>query len=398
MEINRFIFNKLLSEIQEPFISILLGARQVGKSTLLKKLEREAQKRGAKTVYFNLELSSDLVEFSGTHDDVVKKLSSQSGVIFIDEFHYLKNASKIFKAIYDSGLKIKIYASGSSSMEIHKHLKESLAGRFRKTMIYPLSWSEWQQLSGKTFADYCQWGGMPGLIHLEKIEPRVELLENIVSTYLTKDVKALVQEENVRAFNQLLYMLAQNQGSVTVVANLAREVGLSEPTLTRYLELMAHTYVCFQVPSFSGNLANEIKKSRKCYLFDLGIRNSLLKDFLPYRQREDAGAIFESFVFQQLQTQLKANMEIRFWRTKKGDEVDFIVVKNRIPYPVEVKSSVSDLTIPRGLQHFLKFYKKAPMGIVLNTGITGETIFEGRPVHFLKVEDVCNLPFMESIL
>lgn len=398
MKVNRFIFSKLLDEIQEPFISILLGARQVGKSTLLKKLEREAQKKGLKTAYFNLELSSDLVEFSGTHDDVVKKLSSQSGVIFIDEFHYLKNASKIFKAIYDSGLKIKIYASGSSSMEIHKHLKESLAGRFRKTMIYPLSWLEWQQLPGKTFADYCQWGGMPGLIHLEKIEPRVELLENIVSTYLTKDVKALVQEENVRAFNQLLYMLAQNQGSVTVVASLAREVGLSEPTLTRYLELMAHTYVCFQVPSFSGNLANEIKKSRKCYLFDLGIRNSLLKDFLPYRQREDAGAILESFVFQQLQTQLKANMEIRFWRTKKGDEVDFVVVKNRIPYPIEVKSSVSDLTTPRGLQHFLKFYKKAPIGIVLNTGITGETIFEGRPVHFLKIEDVCSLPFMESIL
>ncbi len=398
MQIKRNIFNQLASEISEPFISILLGPRQVGKSTLLRALEVSAKSRGLKTVYFDLEMSSDLEKLSGDAKDIFRLLTHQSQVVFIDEFHYLKNASKIFKAIYDSKSKVKIFASGSSSMEIHKHLKESLAGRFRKTIITPLSLDEYQQIPGVHLREYCQWGGMPGLIHLSKPEDRIRLLENIVSAYLTKDIKALVKEENIRAFNSLLYILAHTQGSLSLVSNISRDVGLSEPTSMRYLEIMAHTYTCFPLLSFSGNLANELKKSRKYYLFDLGIRNSLLKDFRSTEKREDAGIIHESFVFHHLQRQLKPNMELRFWRTKKGDEVDFVVIKNRIPYPIEVKSHLNHLEIPPGLQRFMKYYPKAPCGFVVNTGIVGEEKIEGRPLYFIKLEECVSLPFMASVL
>ena len=302
--IKRNIFNKLAKELSQKEISILLGARQVGKSTLLQEIEKMAHTQGLSSRFYNLEFSSDLEELSGDSKQVFEKLTNGPPLVFIDEFHYLKNASKIFKAIFDSKKNIKIYASGSSSLEIHRHLKESLAGRFKKTMIYPLTLDEAQQTPHYDFKSYLQWGGMPGLLHQNTPEEKIDLLNNIVSTYVTKDIKALVQEENVRAFNSLLYHLAQNQGSLVSHASLAREVGLSEPTIARHLEIMAQTYVCFPVVSFSQNLANELKKSRKYYLFDLGIRNALVKDFRDSSLREDKGLLSESVHLKYLQDPL----------------------------------------------------------------------------------------------
>lgn len=396
--INRNVFNKLKEELSQKEISILLGARQVGKSTLLREIEKVASNQGIASHYYDLEISADLEELSGDSRQVFEKLSGGPPLVFIDEFHYLKNASKIFKAIFDSKKKIKIYASGSSSMEIHKHLKESLAGRFRKTMIYPLTFDEAQQIPGCDLKYYLQWGGMPGLVHRKTTEEKMELLDNIVSTYLTKDIKALIQEENVRAFNSLLYLLAQNQGSLVSHASFAREIGLSEPTVAKHLEIMAQTYVCFPVTSFSQNLANELKKSRKYYLFDLGIRNSLLKDFRPADQREDKGLLHESFVFFHLFSQLKPNMELRFWRTKKAEEVDFILIKNRLPVPIEVKSSLKRAEIPSGLRLFLKHYPKAPFGIVFSENLSVESSCEGRPVYFKPLQEVVNLGYLQDLV
>jgi uncharacterized protein len=397
IEIKRSLFNKLYGEIKEPEISILLGARQVGKSTLLRNLQKKAQQEGYANLFFDLEQSSDLEQMSGTQADIVT-LFSKTQVVFIDEFPYLPNAFKLFKALYDSRSRIKIYASGSSSIEIHKHLKESLAGRFRKTRIYPLSFSEAKQIPAFNFKEYCRWGGLPGLCHQDSHEKKIDLLENIVSTYITKDIKGLIQEENIRAFNSLLYLLADSQGSVGVVANLARETGLKETTLERYLEIMAQTYVCTPIWSYSNNLANELKKSKKYYLYDIGIRNHLLKDLRDFSAREDQGAILESFVYLQLEQQLQANMEIRFWRTKKGQEVDFIIIKNRVPLPIEVKSHMSHLTVPGGLKSFLKKYPKAPYAIVYNLNQTGKLVYEGRDVYFQNIEECQSLGYMSQIL
>lgn len=398
MQIKRLYFKKLWKEMAEPFVSILLGARQVGKSTLLRQLEKEARKSSRTTVFYDLEQPSDLNRLSGKDAEVIQELTSGAQVVFIDEFHYLKNASRIFKAIYDSGRRIKIYASGSSSLEIHKHLKESLAGRFTKTMIYPLTIEEWTQCQSFSNDDYLQWGGMPALIHKPEANDRVGLLENIVSTYITKDIKGLIKEENIRSFNSLLYLLAQSQGSVAVVSILARETGLGESTVARHLEIISQTYVLYTISSFSQNMANELKKSKKYYLFDIGIRNLLLKDFRAVSQREDRGTLYETAVLLHLVTQLKSNMEIRFWRTKKGDEVDFVLIKNRIPIPIEVKSNLTQTDIPKGLIQFLKRYTKAPFGIIFNASISKETKIEGRPVFFKLWSQAAQLDFLKNVL
>ena len=389
--LNRSIFNKLYDEILEPEVSILLGPRQVGKTILLNQLREKARIEGYSTAYFNLESSSDLTKLAGNHQEIIKTLVSSGEVIFIDEFHYLKNASKLFKEIIDTKQKIKVYASGSSSLEIHKHLKESLAGRFLKTIIHPLVSKELEQVQDYCITDYFQWGGMPGLLHKKTEDEKMALLENIVNTYILKDIKGLIKEENVRAFNSMLYSLAQNQGSLTVAANIARETGIAEPTVASYLDIMSHTYVCHQIYSYSNNLANELKKSKKCYLFDIGIRNSLLKDFRWVKSREDKGILYESFVLQQLLPYLKPNMEIRFWRTKKGAEVDFILLINRQPVPIEVKSSLDNAGLPKGMGSFFRNYPKANTGFIVNETLSQECKINGKRICFLSLAEVGEL-------
>ena len=384
--------------MSEPFVSILLGARQVGKSTLLRELEEKAKKSSLTTEFYDLEQPSDLNRLSGSEEKVIQELTSKAQVVFIDEFHYLKNATKIFKSIYDSRKPVKIYASGSSSLEIHKHLQESLAGRFIKTMIYPLVIEEWKQYPKFSSTEYLQWGGMPALIHKPEPNDRVAILENIVSTYITKDIKGLIKEENIRAFNSLLYLLAQSQGSVVVVSNLARETGISESTVARYLEVISQTYVLYMITSYSQNMANELKKSKKYYLFDIGIRNLLLKDFNAVSMREDKGVLYETAVFLHLVNQIKPNMEIRFWRTKKGDEVDFVLLKNRIPIPIEVKSHLVRPDIPKGLIKFLNKYPKAPFGIVFNASISKEVKIEDKSIYFKLWDQVAQMDILKNVL
>ena len=123
--INRFIYKQLQEEIRQPEINVLLGPRQVGKTTLLRMLESYGQSRGYKTAFFDLEQPQVLAGFNVSNHEIIEKLRQAGDIIFIDEFQYLENASKIFKAIYDSHSKTKLICSGSSSLEIHKHLKES---------------------------------------------------------------------------------------------------------------------------------------------------------------------------------------------------------------------------------------------------------------------------------
>ncbi|MBI4746340.1 MAG: ATP-binding protein [Deltaproteobacteria bacterium] len=398
MKINRIIYKELANEISKPFISILIGPRQVGKTFLMRQLAEECRLNGLKALFHNLEDPDDLRSFSGDEDQLIRQLKNiDVDVLFLDEFHYLKNATRIFKVLYDSGMKVKIFASGSSSMEIHKHLKESLAGRFRLSLVHPLYGKETQQLPGYSFEEFLRFGGLPGLTHEQGAADKMALLKNVLQTYLLKDIKALIREENIRAFNSLLYSIAQNQGQVVTIAALAREVGLSEPAVKHHLELMAQTYVCFPIDSYSRNLANELKKVKKYYLYDTGIRNCILNDYSPLDDRRDKGTIIESFVALSVIKQLKVNMEVKFWRTRQGDEVDFILLKNRIPVPVEVKYSLPGPVVPDGIRKFLQKYPDAPFALVFSKDAMGEVECCGRPVRFLEWSAAEEIEYLRSV-
>ncbi len=201
-------------------------------------------------------------------------------------------------------------------------------------------------------------------------------------------MKFLIKEENLRAFNHLLYLMAENQGQVFSVHSLANNINMTSKAVNRYLDILESTYVNFRITSFSNNLGNELKKSSKSYLYDIGIRNSLLKDFSSINDRKDKGAILETFVFLQLKSELKFNMEIKFWRTKDGNEVDFILLKDRKPFPIEVKSNLNSFDIPKGLKIFLKRYSDVKKAFVVNQNLTGSIIKGDVTFYFLKFEEL----------
>lgn len=395
--INRPILNKLENEFSHPEIVVLLGPRQVGKTTLLHKLEETFLKRGLKTCFYDLEQPQALAEFNRADREIIDKIKSSGEVVFVDEFQYIKNASKILKAIFDQKLKTKIYCSGSSSLEIHRHLKESLAGRRLLYRVFPLSASEIRVFRADFYLDeYLRYGGMPGVVMTTQNQRRELLLAELVSAYILKDVKSLVKEENLRAFSHFLYLLAQNQGSAVSIHSLSKEVGMSSKALGRYLDILEGTFVNFRVPSFSRNLGNELKKSFKTYLYDLGIRNVLLKDFSSVEERADKGVIYESAVYLRLKTEESPDTEIRFWRTKTGDEVDFVFLKNRKPLPIEVKSRLSGPEIPKGLQLFLLRYPETREAWVINQNIEKTLKHKDAWIKFIPIDKFltdASLPF-----
>lgn len=387
MKITRRCFEGLVKEIERPEISILLGPRQVGKTFLLRELQKQARKAGLRTRYYNLEIPSDLRTFNKADAEVFRLLTEKVDVVLIDEFHYLKNASKIFKAIFDSRKKVKIFASGSSSIEIHKHLKESLAGRRLVTRISPLSLDEFNQrtparAATSRYEEYLTYGGLPGLLHVPDAPSKIRLLDELLATYIQKDVKSLIREENIRAFNNLIYLLAENQGSLISENSLSREIGLTAATVNRHLSILENTYVCHPIHSYARNLGNELKKSKKIYFYDLGIRNALLKDFGSPRHRIDRGVLHESFVLLQLVYALKPNMEIKFWRNKLGQEIDFVVLKDRKPFLIEVKTTLSSREIPPAMKTFLSHYPETLGATVFSENMAGEEMFLGKIVRF----------------
>lgn len=386
--IERLIFPKLLEEISQPEIVILLGPRQVGKTTLLRQVAQFAKKQGLPATLYDLEQPDVLAAFNVPDRDIIAKLANSKSLVLIDEFQYLQNASKVLKAIYDSGQKLKIFCSGSSSLEIHKHLKESLAGRRLLFQIYPLSFAELSRSRrGFSTNDYLVYGGMPGLTHTEELERKKQLLADLLSSYILKDVKALVREENLRAFNHLLYLLAERQGSAVSVQSLAGQVSMSHKAVSRYLDILEGTYVNYRIYSYSQNLGNELKKSCKTYLYDLGIRNAILKDFSPPAKRQDRGVLYETFVFLRLQQFAGPDTEIKFWRTKDGDEVDFILVRNRKPLPVEVKGKLAGPQIPKGMTRFLLRYPDTPKALVVNDGLAATAHYHATRVEFIPLQE-----------
>lgn len=288
-------------------MSILVGPRQVGKTTLLKELRTYFEARSQSVLYLNLENPLDLQKLPPNETDLITWLMDYQ-VILIDELYYIKNISRIFKIIVDAGQEtgIKIYASGSSAIDIHKYLEESLAGRRLVTRIFPLVFSEFclafpttENPKTDLFETFLTYGGLPGLLHTEQ-QHRSRLLREMLETYIQKDIKAFIKEENIRAYNHLLVLLAQQQGQLISVHGLSKELSIHVATIERYLTLLEQTFVIYRIHSYAQNIANELKKSQKIYFYDSGIRNMILQSFSPALDREDTGAILESFVLTEM--------------------------------------------------------------------------------------------------
>ena len=393
----------MVSQSKDNAISILIGARQVGKSTLLGMVK---QQLAQPSETYNLENPLHLALFNEGYTSFIRQVRSK--IVFIDEFQYCKDISSIFKAVHDLNPDIKIYASGSSSLEIQAHLRESLAGRKREKILYPLSYAEWlfgedpslatiapltdistvdELEAHRSFvANFIRFGGMPGLLSIQNELEKREYLFGIYQTYIAKDIKSFLRDESVLSFNKMISWLALNNGGQLNKSTLSNVAGISSRQIERYLEVLQGTFVLALLPPLTNNKGKELSKTPKYYLYDQGIINSIIQDFRPLDARQDSGLMREQFVF----WELKKNMDIRFslnyWRTTDGKEVDFVLQKDAELLPIEVKSSWKPGKLPPGLRSFLRLYPETQKAAVLYDGpehivSSGSCTIQFSPLH-----------------
>lgn len=250
------------------------------------------------------------------------------------------------------------------------------------------------KLLKKHLEEFIVYGGMPGLVHEKNKEEKKRLLLDLVATYIQKDIKALLREEDILSFNRLLVLLAGQEGGLLSEFSVSQTLNYSIRQVRKDIAILSQMFLLDILKPYFTNRGRELKQTNKIYYFDSGIRNAILRDFRSLESRDDKGALLESFVLHELQKYLKVSQDIYYWRTREKDEVDFIVVKDRIPVPVEVKSKLSNIVIPAGIRQFLRKYPESKTAVVLNDDLYEEAYYENKKILFLPhyyAKYICNL-------
>lgn len=343
---NQYITRKaeksLQSWLESKKVLILLGARQVGKTTLLKNFFRDR-----KTAYINLDVESDKQTFlrAASLDPVsAVKVFENPEIIILDEAQRLPEVSIVVKGWYDYGVRSKIILSGSSSLNLLDQSAESLTGRNIKLYLPPLLFSEiiatqpwYKSVDGDTglsfFTNQIQSLLLPTMVYGSYPEAVVtpnkqEYLINLTSDYLLKDVLYSGLIKTPQLIRRLLSLLAYQAGSVASVNELSSSLGLSRVTVDRYLDLLEQTFIIFRLPAYSTNPRKEITKSQKIFFWDTGLRNALINEFNTHVNRPDIGTLWENWVTAEFAKSifLEGNVKkIFFWQSRSGSEIDLIV-------------------------------------------------------------------------
>lgn len=353
--IPRIAENIIHNLLKTPKVMIVLGARQVGKTTLIERLVND--KSG---LILNLDIEVDKARFLTASSLVpiegIKSLGSP-GLLVIDEAQRLPEAARIIKGWYDSHMPTKIVLLGSSSLDLLDSSAESLTGRNEKLYLPPLLFAEiiknqiWynenlnletikknfnSQIKSLLFSQMV-YGSYPETV---VTGDKISYLINLTSDYLLKDIlqTGLVKSEEV--VKKLLLLLAYQIGSEVSVNELASNLGIARPTVERYLDLLEKTFVIFRLHAFSTNQRKEVVKSTKIFFWDTGVRNSLLKEFSLSDYRADIGALFENWIISEF---AKKNLlegqryNMYFWRTRDGSEVDLVIKGDGIFNAYEIK-------------------------------------------------------------
>ncbi|MEW6408463.1 MAG: ATP-binding protein [Patescibacteria group bacterium] len=362
-------------------ILLFIGARQAGKTTILKQLEKHLKEQ-SETVYFlNLEDPDYLTLLNASPKNLFKIFPidlSKRIFLFIDEVQYLSNPSNFLKYFYDEYRgKIKILASGSSAFYLDDKFKDSLAGRKMIFNVFTLSFREFlrfkdkNELSQKDFnqltlsekekinlyyREFIIYGGYPRVV-LVPFEEKKEILRDIAYSYIKKDIfEAKVRQEEV--FYKLFKILAAQIGNLVNASELANTLDVSKTSIDYYLYIMQKSFHLILLKPFFKNIRKELTKMPKIYFLDLGLRNFFVNNFQSFELREEKGALLENAVFRQLLDTYEAD-EIRYWRTIQKNEIDFVLDEERA---IETKIQIEQFR-EKNFKVFLESYKNIKLFI-----------------------------------
>lgn len=358
--LKRHIDNQILNHFSNNRqVMVLLGARQVGKTTLLQRLLPNAQ-------YFLLDNEPVRSALERYDINVYKQIiNADTKTVVLDEIHLLSNPGRAAKIIYDQMPNLRLVVTGSSSLNIKNKTSESLAGRKVDYRLFPLTFSEYLyqkeienklkfniikriiagQLNEKaylfnmegTLENILNFGLYPYLVDKAK---DTTYITNLADSVIFKDILELDLIDNKRNAKNVLKLLAHQIGNLVNYSEIANRLNLDARTVKRYIEIFEQSFIIFRLYPFSQRKRSEIGKTPKVFFYDTGLRNALIEDFSPLLTRSDRGALFENFIISEIlktNTYAKFGYKLNYWRTKQSAEVDLVLSRKDELMAIEIK-------------------------------------------------------------
>jgi uncharacterized protein len=310
-------------------IILLFGPRQVGKTTLIKVILKELP---LKVLSINADENRYIDVFSSRDLLKMQLLVADYDVLYIDEAQRIPDIGINLKILHDALPQLKIIATGSSSFELANRTKEPLTGRTWTFTLFPIALLELKKQYNdfeltERLTQYLQFGMYPEVLNLDNKSDKIQLLYELTSAYLYKDVLEMTAIKNADKLSKLLQLLALQIGSEVSLNELASSLQISKDTVATYIDLLEKAFVVFRLSGFNRNLRKEITKMDKIYFYDIGIRNALIDNFNPIDLRNDTGALWENFLIAERRKRnvyLASFGKSYFWRTYTGAELDYI--------------------------------------------------------------------------
>ncbi|MBI3559461.1 ATP-binding protein [Candidatus Gottesmanbacteria bacterium] len=330
MYISRTIEPEIKKWLFRGKVVVIYGARQTGKSTLVKKILQEYPHESK---YLNGDEKDTQKLFENAGDAVtLKEIVGNEKIVVIDEAQQIEDIGLKLKILVDNFPETQIIATGSSSFDLANRLSEPLTGRNVQFTLYPLSIRELAQIWDKIeiklrLESLLIYGTYPAVINASSLEEKDLILKQIVKDYLYKDVLSLSKIRKREALKNFTEAISLQTGKEVSYNELANLLQISKETVMSYLDIMEQGFTLFRLTSFSRNLRKEINKSRKIYFYDLGIRNALVNNLNPLSLRNDLGELWESFIVSEIKKSQywAANTDpLYFWRTYEQQEIDLV--------------------------------------------------------------------------
>lgn len=329
---NRFVEIELLAQFKKIPVTAIIGARQVGKSTLAKKFLAKYKN----TIYLDLELEKNQRILT---EPYLFFEQNKGKLICLDEIQCMPNIFKEMRGFIDEYPKAKFLVLGSSSPELMRQSAETLAGRIFYYELTPFLWSELK--SGVDFKKYWFKGGFPKSTLNTEVYAK-EWLVNYIKTYLERDVQQFGFNLSPQSLRRLWTMIANMNGQVLNYSNLAQSLGVSSPTVKSYIDVLEHTFMVRRLQPYFTNGTKRIVKSPKIYIRDTGILHSLLniENFNSLYAHPIYGFSWESIAIENIIQKYK-NYEPFYYRTSNGNEIDLLLVKGNKKIAIEIKASTA---------------------------------------------------------
>jgi len=405
--IKRQIFEELKDHLDKKEISLIVGPRQAGKTTLMRLLQDRVEAFGKKTVFLNLDVESDR-QFFVSQNQLLRKIALEigesEGVVFIDEIQRKEDAGLFLKGLFDMNLPYKFVVSGSGSVELKEKIHESLAGRkrvfelstvnfvefvnYKTDYRYEKNLSEFFELdreeTQRLLEEYLSFGGYPRVILEQKVEDKRKIMAELYQSYLERDISTLLGVQKTESFTALVRLMASQIGNLVNVSELSNTLRISAATVNDYLWYMQKTFLIEKVTPYFKNIRKEITKSPIYYFCDLGMRNYALGNFGSVPVNNEMGFLFQNFIYRLVRSKTEnSSTQVHFWRTTDKAEVDFVLDKLSEVVPIEVKyKKLTELTVTRSFKSFVSKYRPK-LGYLIHIGEEGERTVGDTNVSFL---------------